>query len=162
MRDLQLDDDVEFHRREWRMERAGAMALMVFTVAAAGGAFGDGPLSHARASAGDGRLVVEYDRFVRASHATDTRVRIAANGSRGDIRLWIDLEYLSAIDVAAIVPEPARVEHQGSRVLYVFTRTAAAPAEVVFRYEPKRAGRLSGRMGLADGPSAAWGQFAFF
>ena len=145
------------------MERVGAVTLAVFVAAAGAGAFGDGPLSHARTSEEGGRLAVEYERFVRASNAAETRVHVPPGGGHGDIRLWIDLRYLDDVDVVAVVPEPYRVEHQGSRVLYMFARAdAAAPAEIVFRYEPKRPGRLSGRMGLADGPAAAWRQFAFF
>lgn len=163
MRDLQLDEDLSFQRREWRLERAGWGALVVGVLAAAAGAFGDGPLSHTRISAAAGRLVVEYDRMVRHSASSEIRVRISPPGNSGEAALWIDLPYLRDVEITSIVPEPSRTEHRGEHVAYVFpVASHAAPLEIIVRYEPTRAGRLSGRLGTSDGATVTVRQVAFF
>lgn len=164
MRDLQIDEDWEFQRREWRMERAGWVGLALFVIAAGAGAFGDGPLSHATASDESGQLVVQYERFVRASAPSELRIQIrSATTGSGEVAFWTDLSYLRDLELSAILPEPKRVEQQGPRILYVFSVMDAAELhEVAFRYEPTRAGRLYGRFGVSDGSAAAVRQFAFF
>jgi hypothetical protein len=70
---LELEDDMRFQHRLWRIERLGwlLMALLVGTAAI----FLDpGPL--ARSEAGDGRLAVAYDRAARLDTATEIRLRI--------------------------------------------------------------------------------------
>jgi len=160
---LEIEGDRQAQRTEWIAERAGWAVLAVIVVAAALGAFGGGPLSHARASADAGRLVVDYDWIVRKSAATELSVRAAVPDGAGEIRLWIDRSYLRDLDVSGIVPEPGRMEDAGGRVALVFSASASRePLEVVLRVEPRRAGRLSGRIGVAGGPEVAVRQFAFF
>ena len=164
MRNLQVDQDMDFQRREWRMERAGWAGLTVFVLAACAGAFGGGPLSHATASDPSGQLVLQYERFVRASAASELRVRVRPSAAtEGEVAVWIDLSYLRDLEVSSVVPEPKRVEQDGERVTYVFASTAAGElGDIGVRFKPTRAGRLHGRFGLSSGATAAVRQFAFF
>ena len=164
MSELQIDQDVEFQRREWRMERIGWAALATFVVAAAGGAFGDGPMSHASASDDSGQLLIHYDRFVRASAPAELRLQIVpAAAKNGELTVWADWSYLRHVEVSSIVPEPTRVEQHSQRVVYVFAvPQAVESAEIAFRYRPTRAGRLYGRFGVSNEAAATVRQFAFF
>ena len=49
--DLELNQDLAFQYREWAVQRGSRWVLAVFVIAAALGAFGGGPLTHARAGA---------------------------------------------------------------------------------------------------------------
>jgi len=164
MSELQIDQDVEFQLREWRMERMGWVALAGFVVAAAVGVFGDGPLSRASASDDSGQLVIRYERFVRASASSELHLQVVASAANsGEITIWADPAYLGDVEVSSIVPEPKRVEQHGRHIVYVFAVAATAePSEIAFRYKPARAGRLYGSFGVSEGAPVALRQFAFF
>lgn len=164
MGDLQIDEDVEFQRREWRMERMGWVALAGFVIAAVAGVFGDGPLSRASASDNGGQLVVHYERFLRASASSELHLRVVTSKStNGELAILADPSYLRHVEVLSIVPEPKRVEQLGRHIVYVFAVTAPAEhADIAFRYKPTRAGRLHGSFGVSDGGPVALRQFAFF
>jgi hypothetical protein len=164
MGDLQIEQDLEFQRREWRMERAGWFALSSLVIAASVGLFGDGPLSHASASDESGQLVIRYERFVRSSVSSELYVQVASSAAHsGEIAIWADPAYLRDVEVSSIVPEPARVEQVGRRILYVFAVAAGAePSEITLRYKPAHAGRLHGSFGVSEGVRVAVRQFAFF
>jgi hypothetical protein len=164
MSELQIDQDVEFQRREWRMERMGWVALAGFVIAAAAGVFGDGPLSRASASDDSGQLVIRYERFLRASASSELHLQVVAStANNGELTIWADPSYLRHIEVLSVVPEPKRVEQLGPHIAYVFAITAAAEsAEIAFRYKPTRAGRLHGSFGVSKEAPVALRQFAFF
>lgn len=164
MGDLQIEQDLEFQRREWRMERAGWVALSSLVIAAAVGVFGDGPLSHASASDASGQLVVRYERFVRASVSSELHVQVASSAANsGEIAMWADPAYLRDVEVSSIVPEPTRVEQVGRRIRYVFAvAPGPEPSEITLRYKPAHAGRLHGSFGVSEGALVAVRQFAFF
>ncbi len=164
MRGLEIEQDAEFQRREWRMERAGWVVLAIVVIAAAAGLFGGGPVSHARASDQSGHLVIEYERFLRASAPSELHLQVFPAAATGaEVTVWADQSYLRDVEVSSIVPAPKRVEQRGRRILYVFSSNdAAEPSEITFRYEPTRAGRLNGRFGVSEGAPAEVRQFAFF
>jgi hypothetical protein len=60
---MEIETDLEFQRRVWRVPRVGWLIIGAAVVAALLGLFGTGPLS--RASTDGGGLTVEYDRFAR-------------------------------------------------------------------------------------------------
>jgi hypothetical protein len=164
MGELQIEQDVAFQRREWRMERAGWVALATFVIAAAAGLFGDGPLSHATASDQSRQLVIRYQRFVRASASSELHLQVSASAANsGEITVWADRAYLRDVEVSSIVPEPTRVSQLGKHIVYAFAVAAAAESsEIAFRYKPARAGRLHGSFGLSARAPVALRQFAFF
>jgi hypothetical protein len=164
VRDLQIEDDMAFQRREWRLERAGWAALALFVGAAAAGAFGGGPLSRASAADASGHLVVRYERFIRASAPTELRLQVspaAAHG--GELHLWAESAYFRDIEISSVVPEPARVEQRGPRLVYVFPLThLVGPFEISLRVKPMAAGRHSGQFGVSADSAAVVRQFAYF
>lgn len=69
---LELEDDMRFQHRLWRIERLGWLLMALLVVAAAAG-LGPGPL--ARTQASGERLLVEYDRVARLDTATEIDLR---------------------------------------------------------------------------------------
>ncbi|HEV2128712.1 MAG TPA: hypothetical protein VGR22_08850, partial [Thermomicrobiales bacterium] len=80
--DLEVDEDIEFQEREWKVQRVGWALMLVVIVLALVGLFGTGPLSAVEREADDGTLVLEYQRFVR--HGGRTTFSIAAAGSQAE------------------------------------------------------------------------------
>jgi hypothetical protein len=65
---MEVNADIEFQRRVWRVQRIGWLIIAAVIVAALLGVFGGGPLSRA-AVQGDG-LRLEYERFARLQQST--------------------------------------------------------------------------------------------
>lgn len=116
-----------FQKSEWRASRVGWLVMSAVVVAAMLGVWGEGPLSEARASSGNGALSVQYERFVRDLGETDLRVRVApGHTEQGAVRVGIDQDYLAANQVQAVTPEPASSALRGGRLVYEFPATDRA------------------------------------
>ena len=63
--DLQIDEDMEFQRRSWIVQRIGWAIFALVILLAALGLFGDGILSDTKAGQEEGALWLEYPRFER-------------------------------------------------------------------------------------------------
>jgi len=63
--DLQINEDMEFQRRSWIVQRVGWLVFALVILLAALGLFGDGILSDAKAGQEEGALWLEYPRFKR-------------------------------------------------------------------------------------------------
>lgn len=148
-----LDAQLKFHRAEWRIQRIGWVVIGVFLALAFAGLFGNGPLSHAHADGPAGR--VEYERFVRNGAPTEIVITPGA-GSQGISRIEITAEYLAAVRVEHITPEPTAVRIQGERLVYEFA--AGAPgASVSFRVDPQRLWRHTAQVTIdAGAPLEIW------
>ena len=68
--DIELAEDMEFQRKNWRAERIGWAVLAFILLAAALGLFGQGPLGGTVVAAGDDSLSLTYERFWRLSSPT--------------------------------------------------------------------------------------------
>ncbi|MDQ3657829.1 MAG: hypothetical protein M3457_22490 [Chloroflexota bacterium] len=160
--DLEIDQDVGFEQRQWKIQRAGWVVMALIVVAALSGVFGSGPLS--AATAGDEEtLVVHYQRFVRHQGQGELVVKVGPNqASAGEVEFWITMEYLGEIDLQGISPEPDEVRSAGDRQVFVFlVDDPAQPLEVTITYFPNGLGRVSGAAGLLDGASVSFTQFGY-
>jgi hypothetical protein len=163
-RSLEIDEDLDFQRREWRLQRAGWWVLVVFVVAAAAGMFGGGPLSHASAAAPDGTLHVEYARFVRrgAAHQLRIRARTAAANAPQPLALSVSRAYYEDIRIERVQPEPHGVDVGPDTVTLRFAGVAGGDITVLIDAEPRRAGRLSAVIRAASGGAVTIRQFSYF
>lgn len=152
--DLELDQDLGFQQREWAIQRIGWGAMMLVIVGALLGLFGTGPLSAATVGDAAGPLAVEYQRFVRHDGRTTVTIQVGGGQAHdGQAEVWLAADYLDGVEVQHISPEPREVRADGDRQVYVFAvDDAAQPLEVSFSLQPRRIGRLSGEVGLPDGP----------
>jgi hypothetical protein len=152
--DLEIEQDVAFLRRSWRVQRAGWLGMGAVLVLALAGLFGSGPLSRQDVTL-PGLLRVEYQRFARYDAPQTLAVRLEpAATSTADVRVWLDRRYLDESRVETITPPPSRVEAAGDRLVYVFALTRPGePATVVFELQARRFGPMAGRVGL-DGVQA--------
>lgn len=161
---IEIDEDMDFQRVSWKVQRAGWVLMLLFIVAGFLGLFGNGPISSARAGDEASALLVEYDRFIRVHAPAATTFRIGNDAVFPDstVRLWVDRSWLSAFEVRAITPEPVRAETEGRRVVYVFrVLPPASPLRITMDMEARRTGRITGEVGLTNGPAFRISQFAY-
>jgi len=151
--DLELDQDLDRQRLEWRIQRAGWFAIAALLLAALVGLFGSGPVSRTFADDPNSPLWLEYERFGRQRKPTTLRLHLgpgSASGSRA--RVWIDGDYLADVRIERITPRPEREESGPGRTYFTFATTAAdRPTVVTFHVQPERIGALPGQVGLDDG-----------
>jgi hypothetical protein len=159
--DLEINQDLNFERRSWKVERVAWGVGLLLLVAALLGFLGPGPLGKATAASADKLLSLQYHRVVRYESPVVFRVnvdgRLAKNGA---LRLWLDRKLVDALEIKHVDPKPDAVEINGERFVYVF-KTAAAPStiQVFFHVEPNKFGNTPAQLGVVDGPEIHFNQF---
>lgn len=155
--DLQIEQDMAFQRRDWRVQRIGWAVMVLVVAASTAGLLGSGPLSRGRTEV-PGVVSVDYQRFSRFQAPEELRVQVApAATAAPEVRLAVDRRFLDGAEIRSILPRPDRVESAGGDVTFVFP--LARPGEgldVVFNLRSEHLGLARGRVGVvrADGPPA--------
>jgi hypothetical protein len=158
--DLQIDQDLAFSRREWRVQHIGWLLMVVFIVAASVGAFGRGPLSSAQVRTADGRLGIEYQRIAHRQGPDLLQVDVRPDAAAEDtVRIWFDRDYMQDRIIESISPEPERTTTDGDRIVYAFhvpdrTRTA----RIVLRTRPDVLWAQPASAGIIGGDSLRYRQ----
>jgi hypothetical protein len=149
---LEIDQDLDFQRREWRVQRVlwvGAALLLVLAVL---GLFGTGPISSTTATSGDGTVAVDYHRFVRHDGRASLRFHVSGDqASNQQIALWISQGYIDNMQIEDITPQPTEVRSAGDRTIFVFAVDQPGdPLNATFSLRPSHIGRISGEAGAGD------------
>lgn len=158
-----VDDGLAFQRREWRVQRvAWLLAALLFALALLG-LFGSGPLSWASTGTPDGLVHVQYERFARQLGPTEVEVSIAPEAMRrGQARLRISQEFLDAVTVQSVTPQPSTVVGGSDTLIYVFdVEGAAAPLRIGFSLQTEQTGLQQAEIGIDGGPRIRFWQFVY-
>lgn len=161
---IEIDEDMDFQRASWKVQRAGWVLMLLFIITGLLGLFGNGPISSARAGDEASTLLVEYDRFLRVHAPTAAMFRIGNDAALPDstVRLWVDRSWVSAFELRAITPEPDRAETSGTRLVYVFrVMPPVSELRITMDLEARKTGRINGVVGLTNGPAISISQFAY-
>jgi hypothetical protein len=157
---LQINEDFQFQRRDWFLQRVGWCALGLLLLAGLAGLLGPGPLS--KTTRTDGHLEVAYERFVRDNAQTDLSFRVAPQALVSDqARLLIHRDYLAANRLQRIDPEPRSARSLGEYVEYSFDAQASEPLAIRFAVEPDELGTHLVSVRLNDGPEVRLEQFTY-
>jgi hypothetical protein len=161
--DLELEQDLDFERRSWTIERIGWVVMAMVGLAALAGLLGPGPLSETTAGEQGGPLRLEYSRFGRFRAPLTLRVHVGLNaGQQGPVRLWLNRKYLDAVQIEQITPQPWQVEAEPEQMTYVFPVSEPSRSTVItFSLKTGRFGRQRGCVGVADGPTLCFRQFIY-
>lgn len=158
---IEVDQDLDFQRRDWRFERIGWGAMLLVGVAAVVGLFGHGPLSNAAANADDGSLGVEYQRFERHGSPSELTVFLRRSASSDtSVQLWIGGEFLRAVQLQQIVPEPVRQITLGDRTLFEVA-VRSDTGRVSFYLMPQRIGARTLELGVPGRATLRRRQFVY-
>jgi hypothetical protein len=160
---LEIDQDLTFQQKEWRLQRIAWVVMALLIVAALLGLTGSGPLARVIASEEGSPLQLEYSRFVRLDAPTTLDVEIASEAVTGEfVELRLERAYLQDIGVEQIVPEPAEVRSAGDYLIYVFAvEEPEQPVSVTFDLRHTAFGPKSGQVRLGDEVTVDFGQFIF-
>lgn len=106
--DLQVPQDEEFQRREWRWERAGWAAMAALLVAGLAGLLGSGPASWARAEGSAGLVEVEYQRVTHHEADDSLTLTLAPRAAQtGTVTVEFTGSWVAGVDVQGITPQPS-------------------------------------------------------
>ena len=159
--DLEIGQDMEFQKLQWKIERVSWVIMALLVLAAAIGLIGPGPLSSATAGEKGSSLWAEYNRLERYDSPNQMLVHMNT-ASSGQARLWINREFVEGVELLTIAPEPERIEIDPQRFIYIFN--IANPGEdvaVAFHFEPNTFGKMPVRIGLDGGNEISFWQFYY-
>lgn len=80
---LHVSDHTTFQQREWKAQRAGWVLMALLLIAALLGLLGPGPLSWSTATAAEGLVRVDYQRFAHTEADDLLTVTIAPGTTSG-------------------------------------------------------------------------------
>ncbi len=162
--DLQVEQDLDFQRREWAIQRVGWVVMLLVVVAALLGLFGQGVLGTATIGDSGDPLQLAYDRFDRKHAPTELQVEVAGRTvQEGQVRLWLNDRFLSQIELEQVVPEPEQVLVEPGRKVYVF-QAGGDPSQAVhvaFQFQHAAFGLRSGQIGLVNGDTLNFRQVVY-
>jgi hypothetical protein len=160
-RSIEIEEDLQFQRKEWIWQRIGVAIVGAFVVAALLGFTGmGGPLSRASAGEPGGPLYVEYERFVRRGAKATMRLHFHSDPP-GFIQFWVSAPYLEDVVVDSVAPVPQTVTVEESR--HVYTIRAASPdVSVTVEMEHQTFGKLEGEVGIVGGAAMSFTQLSLF
>lgn len=162
-RELQLEQDIEYERRTWVVQRIGWVVMLFVILAALAGLFGSGPVSNAQTAAPDGSLQLEYQRFGHYKSPESLRLKVRANVNGGDeLRIRIGTDYLNSVQVERVSPQPDRTEVAGDWITYVFPVAKSGEATTVtFHVKNEKVGPIAGWVSVEGGQRAAFKRFVY-
>lgn len=159
--DLEIDQDLDFQKKEWRVERIGWVIMGLILLAGLFGLFGQGPLS--AVTAGNNPLEVTYGRFERLLSPVAVEIQaLPADPGAQDLRVMVDRDWLSNYQVSRISPEPDSIELTPDTQIFVFkVNQAGQPLQITFDLQPQKIGMHRGQIGLENGPEVQLNQFVY-
>ena len=141
-------------------EKTAFAGLILFIAAAMAGAFGDGPASDAHTASDDGRLQIEYQRFLRRQAPQVLSITLPTSGRR-EVELTIDREYLRDIEIDDVFPEPiSTTTHATSRLTFA-TEGRGSEMTVWIHFKPLYSGSLTGKIASTVHGTARFDQFVY-
>ena len=160
---LQVEEDIGFERKEWKVERIAWLVMLLVVLAATAGLFGNGLLSRTTKSTSDGQLEIAYQRFARSGGRTTLEVTVAPGVSQEDeVKVLVSRGYLSRFQIRQVTPEPDSAESSGDSLAFVFkVGDSRSPLEVEFNLEAEAAGRTRGTVAVGEGPALRFSQFVY-
>ncbi len=161
--DLEVGQDLDFERRSRRVQKIGWSIFGLIIVAALMGIFGGGGSLNVTTVAQGSPLQVEYERFARHNGPTEMLIRLEPDAVQGEeARVWIDREYLNAIEIEKVEPEPKSVEAGRDQLTYVFKlERPDIPTTLLFHITPQDLGLHKIRVGIDGGEELRFSQFTY-
>jgi hypothetical protein len=157
---LDIDEDFEFQKASWRVQRAGEVLIILFVLAGLAGLFGGG--AFAKKTERFGNAEVEYSRFIRANAPVDIKITLAPSaGGTEPVSVTFDAAFFEGFKVEDISPKP-RVESLGKGVvIYEFARTEHEHVPIIVRVKATKMGSASATITVGTDPPVTIKAFVF-
>jgi hypothetical protein len=160
--DLQIDQDMEFQEKSWKVQRAAWVFFAILITAGLLGIFGEGPVSASTTNDNQG-LEVSYERFWRMGKELELRFLFQPQAPpEGKLSLFIGREYLQDFHIRNILPEPDSVSAVPGGYLFEFNVRGDEPDFlVVFTLMPDHYGSYAMEVGQPEGQRLVINQLVF-
>lgn len=148
----EIGEDETFERRWQAVQRLSWGALAAFVLAGLAGVFGRGPVSGTRVVTDTGLAAVRYQRFARCEAPAMLEIGIDPRiALHGEVEVLVGGMLIKALRIGRTSPRPLRVESLPDGELFAFASSPDSWTSVRFSEEPQHAGRLTGRLRIANG-----------
>mgnify|MGYP003421545671 FL=1 len=157
-KNIHIERDLPFQYRQWRLERIGQVLIGCCILAALLGLFGHHPLASVTQRTADGGFSI---RFARVESTSAVRLTLHPRKSgNGVVRVWLDQEYLDALQLTSISPVPLRAEaHDGGRTFVL--QTDGSRFTVTLSIQFQAVGTAHGSVKVDDDEALAVTQFVW-
>jgi hypothetical protein len=165
--ELELGFDQSFENTWRKLELTTHALLLLFVIAALGGAFGRGPLDHRSQANSDGTLSIDYEPVVRYGTTTQITVHVAGSEqgnseiARPAARLFISNTLIEPLGLQQVIPQPNETTASSAGAIYRFEvppNKAGALVRMVIK--PSSVGPVQAKIGNEDGESVSFTQLA--
>jgi hypothetical protein len=160
-KDLEINEDYDFQKKTWRVQRIGWVFMAIMLLAAILGAFGSGFLSHAEVFKNND-LKVEYERFARYETTSELVFHIAPQTSDSVVKAWISREYIDDFQIEQITPEPESSEADNRTITYTFSLSSPQePLRIQCFLKTGKVGFVKAHAGIEGGSQVEFSQFVY-
>ena len=158
---IDINEDVPFQRREWKLQRIGWVVIALLLLAGLLGVWGRGPLTTKQITDAASASWVEYHSVDHYQADTTFSLHVGSGAVTADtLRITLNRAYLDRIQLQGIEPEPAAQELRGNGVVYVFdVATPGQPVAVTFEHVFTQPGTATAEIGIEGGPALSFRQF---
>jgi hypothetical protein len=139
--DLQLEESMPFHKREWFIKRVGWVIFLLILVAALAGLLGPGPLSKRIVKQEAAGLTIEYERFLRSHREAELKILVHDAGSE-ELKIALGRELSRRSNIRSIVPEPESATSGEDQLLFKI-KANGKNGEIKIEFEPTHMGNLA-------------------
>lgn len=159
---LEVDQDLAFQEKEWKIERAGWVVMAAIILLALVGLFGGGPVSTTEQGGSDG-FQIRYERFERQMRPSRLMLSLPPPAAgEAETQFWIDRDYLEKVQIEGVSPEPDSVEVGPDRLFFtVKVVDPGQPVHVVVDTQFEDSGWIQGQIGMDEGQPLSFSQFVF-
>jgi hypothetical protein len=141
-RNYPIEEDMQFQRRSWLVERIGWSLLAMLLAAGLTGIFFHGPLSRTTARDASESVAVEYERFAHKTALTHFIIRVSAP-LPDHVLVRLGPSFANMHDIESVEPRPIRSSGGSYGLELLFARSAAGDIAAYIAARPKRFGLMS-------------------
>jgi hypothetical protein len=145
--ELEIEEEIQAHKKGWAVQRAGMIFIFTFLLAAAAGLFGNGAASKNRISGGN--ITIESERFFRFQASMPITIQVTSAQSQGTTVTFPN-HYLQNFEVKSIVPEPKENRFNNGGVTYLFEGSGSM--DITFYLSPEKQGSVEGTVIINGSP----------
>ena len=142
--ELEIEEDLPWTERSWKIQRAGWVLLLLFVSSAALGVFGNGWLSKVHRQLNE--YSVDYERFGR--YGMPQQIKLMAPSKEGKVVFTFPQSFTELYEIQSITPQPYRQNFDQANITMEFA--ANAPVLLMLEIEAEKIGSHSVQFKIND------------
>jgi hypothetical protein len=159
---IEIDEDLVFHQRFWKVQRLGWVLWALILVAAVIGFLGPGAKGQQKLQSSASNLSLTFEKSVHYQAPAELKIQVKQKTKSSSTRLAINRDYIDSVEITRIDPEPNLITDGDGVILYTFNRSnSLEPMTVNLAYKTKTFGRIPIRLKLDEEPSLIAEQLSF-